>query len=51
MSPSMQTTLLPWEASATPMFATAVVLPTPPLPEVIVTTLAVIPALRVSSAG
>ncbi len=42
MSASMQTTRLPVDASATPMFAVAVVLPTPPLPDVIVAILAVI---------
>src|SRR5512140_1546938 len=38
MSPSIQTTLAPPASSATPMLAVAVVLPTPPLPEVTVTT-------------
>src|SRR5258705_158453 len=42
MSASMQATLLPNSASATARLAVAVVLPTPPLPEVIVITRAVI---------
>src|SRR5512141_901602 len=40
ISPSMQTTFDPLEASATARFATAVVLPTPPFPDVMVTTCA-----------
>ncbi len=40
MSPSMQTTLAPSEARATAIFATAVVLPTPPFPDVMVITCA-----------
>src|SRR5512147_927829 len=42
ISPSMQTTFLPSDARATAMLATAVVLPTPPLPEVTVITFAAI---------
>src|SRR5664280_2091738 len=42
MSPSMQTTFWPREARATAIFATEVVLPTPPFPEATVTTLAII---------
>src|SRR4030042_4138111 len=46
MSASMQTTRRPEAARAAPMFAVAVVFPTPPLPDVIVATLAVIRWLR-----
>src|SRR5450759_2341596 len=42
MSPSMHVTFLPCAAKATEIFATEVVLPTPPLPDAIVTTCAVI---------
>src|SRR5258707_9430601 len=50
MSPSMQTTLSPMAARATAMFAVVVVLPTPPLPEVMVRTFPVIDQVSASQA-
>src|SRR5262249_5683827 len=50
MSPSMHTTLPPRAASATAILAQVVVLPTPPLPEVMVRTLPVIDPVSGSSA-
>src|SRR5664279_4597921 len=50
ISPSMQTTLSPRAASATAIFAVVVVLPTPPLPEVMVTTFPVIDQISASQA-
>src|SRR5512133_3968748 len=45
ISPSIQTTFLPPIASATARLAVVVVLPTPPFPDVIVATVAVMPLL------
>src|ERR1700687_2284722 len=51
ISPSIHTTLSPMAASATAMLAVVVVLPTPPLPEVMVRTFPVIDQVSASQAA